>query len=389
MAKYECTNCKYRPCFINQPKGLIPALTCPYLSRAAKWRKTPTADKPDPKPSVPVDGIVNLARIITETQYDDDPDRDKFMAFARAIEAKIEKTGETILATLRGEVANLRKLHRDNEEVLNSHATRIRDIWSDLTAAGIVQKQPQPCAPAQDDGIVKQIRAAIHCHDNKLSPFTSERAILQFLERWGVTIEAKIASENQARKEEIGKLKREFKDLLDWTGDLNKENRALRKLFRNHESRIKELDTSTPERTSLLDLVHISSKENLEAACKIEDLEGKVEELEKRLKGKKVVELLRAEQPQQDGAVAKDEKGEEHELIPRRSVVETPNIEMLFLYKNRYGNFVGYTSKQPQAEYKKPRRSENGTWVALPGHVTWVFDLPSCGDEGTIPRGDK
>lgn len=94
---------------------------------------------------------------------------------------------------------------------------------------------------------------------------------------------------------------------------------------------------------------------------------------------------LDPDHPQPSGsavAQAPDSKGVMHDLIERRSVLETPNVEMVFLFKNRYGNFVGYTSKEPQAEYKKPRRSEDGTWVAVPSDVTFSFNLPATGTTG-------
>jgi len=55
------------------------------------------------------------------------------------------------------------------------------------------------------------------------------------------------------------------------------EINALRKLFRNHEKRLEALDTSTHERTSLFDLVHIGGQENLEIARKVDKLQYKVE----------------------------------------------------------------------------------------------------------------
>lgn len=87
-------------------------------------------------------------------------------------------------------------------------------------------------------------------------------------------------------------------------------------------------------------------------------------------------------QPQPKGGVARDKDG--HVLIPGRSVVVVNSPEgadwkeWQFLYAGKErSSFVGF-------------EFFNGTIARTPCHpvidyCTWLFDLPSCGDEGTIP----
>lgn len=109
IGKYECRGCKRDdPCVLYHEGGVdAKPLACPYSpqSTTVNWVRI---DKPDPKPSVPVDGIVEradewLCWLSSGPGY-----QGAFRKVFRVIEAKIEA---------------VRKLFRNHEERINSIQT--------------------------------------------------------------------------------------------------------------------------------------------------------------------------------------------------------------------------------------------------------------------------
>lgn len=214
----------------------------------------------------------------------------------------------------------------------------------------------------------------------------TEKVAEYFSAEWGKrfrvfaqAIEAEIEEQGRIQDDQIIKLDQKIDR---WRKNLEAEIEAVRKLFRNHEGRIAKLEHYSPES---FERVNVLTKDMEAQRIRLAGVQRKVESLGEEYRNHLIehhnVRVTVKPQPVAEGpersrgGQAPDKDGKMHDLIPGRSVIETPNVEMLFLYTNKYGNFVGYTSSHKH-------RGAGGRWIAIPGDCTWLRDFD-------FPGGDK
>lgn len=222
----------------------------------------------------------------------------------------------------------------------------------------------------QDMGIVKQIKAAIHCHDKGFTPFRNERDILRFLKSWGKTIQAGI-QKNRGEIKEVDR--RRYNSHLDFLRErdyIYEKIEAVRKETQNQLGQVAGYFRGDADQI-------VKNHENVLI------LERKVGELEKILD--EIPHGEPTEDPPQPVAYAwdKDHKAK-HPLIPGVSVCEislphypVKDYSMIFHHVEGCDNAMvyGYLIKEGLLG-TKPEWSHKD-------HVVWLrnLDFPPGGDK--------